>query len=109
MKKTMVFACVCMICSAVLADVVDEAHRVQWLSSVTEGFYNDAANWTGGEVPANGIDGKYGYINFQTNDVTIKAPPGVSSRTPARSFSARAMAHTRSRSTRAVPTGRRRA
>jgi hypothetical protein len=41
---------------------------------VTEGFYNDAANWDG-ELPANGIDGKYGCISFQANDVTIKVPP----------------------------------
>ena len=62
--------------TAVFADTVDANHRVQWLTSVTEGYYNDPANWTGGLVPTNGIDGLYGYINFQANDVTIKAPPG---------------------------------
>jgi len=73
MKKTMIFACVCMVCSAALAGL-DPAHRVMWRNSVTEGFYNDAANWDG-ELPANGIDGKYGCISFQANDVTIKVPP----------------------------------
>ena len=62
--------------TAVFADTVEPNHRVQWLTSVTEGYYNDPANWTGGLVPSNGIDGLYGYINFQANDVTIKAPPG---------------------------------
>ena len=62
--------------TAVFADTVEADHRVQWLTSVTEGYYNDSANWTGGVVPSNGIDGCYGYINFQANDVTIKAPPG---------------------------------
>ena len=55
-------------------EVVGATQRVQWLTSVTEGFYNAAESWTGGEVPANGIDGKYGYVNFQGNDVTVKAP-----------------------------------
>lgn len=48
--------------------------RVAWLSSVTDGVYSDAANWTGGELPANGCDGKYGVISFQQNDVTVRAP-----------------------------------
>ncbi len=74
MRKTLVFVCACMACSAAFADTVDPEYRVQWLTSVTEGYYNAAENWTGGEVPANGIDGKYGYINFQANDVTVKAP-----------------------------------
>jgi hypothetical protein len=55
-------------------EVVGATQRVQWLTSVTEGFYNAAESWTRGEVPANGIDGKYGYVNFQGNDVTVKAP-----------------------------------
>ncbi len=76
MKKIVTgLACACMLCPAVFAaDVVGTDQRVQWLDSVTEGFYNAAESWTGGEVPANGIDGKYGYINFQTNNVTVKAP-----------------------------------
>ena len=64
------------LCTTVFADTVEPSHRVQWLTSVTEGYYNDPANWTGGLVPSNGIDGLYGYVNFQANDVTIKAPPG---------------------------------
>ena len=64
------------LCTTVFADTVEPNHRVQWLTSVTEGYYNDPANWTGGLVPSNGIDGLYGYVNFQANDVTIKAPPG---------------------------------
>ncbi len=77
MKKKMTLMCACVLCSAAFAqqqEVVDAGHRVQWLASVTEGFYNATENWTGGELPANGIDGKYGYINFQGNDVTVKAP-----------------------------------
>ena len=58
------------------ADQVPTANRLQWLTSVTEGYYNDPANWTGGLVPSNGIDGLYGYVNFQANDIVIKAPPG---------------------------------
>ena len=64
------------LCTTVFADTVEPNQRVQWLTSVTEGYYNDPANWTGGLVPSNGINGLYGYINFQANDVTIKAPPG---------------------------------
>ena len=60
------------VCSA---DTVDANKRVQWLPSVTEGCYNDPANWTDGIVPSNGYDGLYGYINFQSTDVTVKAPP----------------------------------
>ncbi len=48
--------------------------RVAWLAAVTDGVYSDAANWTGGELPANGADGKYGVISFQQNDVTVRAP-----------------------------------
>ena len=64
------------LCTTVFADTVEPNQRVQWLTSVTEGYYNDPANWTGGLVPSNGINGLYGYVNFQANDVTIKAPPG---------------------------------
>ena len=71
-----VFAGAVALGASVWADTVEPDHRVQWLTSVTEGYYNDPANWTGGLVPSNGIDGLYGYINFQANDVTIKAPPG---------------------------------
>lgn len=63
-------------CLAGAADTVEEAQRVLWLSSVTDGVYSDAANWTGGELPANGIDGKYGLINFRSCDVTVRAPAG---------------------------------
>lgn len=48
--------------------------RVAWRASVTDGVYSDAANWTGGELPANGTDGKYGVISFQQNDVMVRAP-----------------------------------
>ncbi len=76
MKKMMILVSACVLCAAAFAqqDVVDADHRVRWLTSVTEGFYNATNNWTGGELPANGIDGKYGYINFQGADVTVKAP-----------------------------------
>ena len=77
MKKMLTtLVCACVLCSVAFAqtEVVGATQRVQWLTSVTEGFYNAAESWTGGEVPANGIDGKYGYINFQGNDVTVKAP-----------------------------------
>ena len=57
------------ICSA---DTVEADKRVQWLGTVKDGCYDATANWTGGELPANGIDGKYGYINFQANDVTVR-------------------------------------
>ena len=57
---------------AFAADTVDAEHRVQWLGTARDGCYDDAANWTGGELPANGIDGKYGYVNFQANDVTVR-------------------------------------
>ncbi len=58
-----------------VADTVDADHRVQWLTTVTEGYYDDPANWEGNELPKDGKNGKYGYINFQTSDVTLKAPP----------------------------------
>ena len=48
--------------------------RVAWLDTVTDGIYSDAANWTGRVLPANGVDGKYGVISFQQNDVTVRAP-----------------------------------
>ncbi len=57
------------------ADPIDADHWVQWLSTVTEGYYNDSANWVGGVVPKDGKDGRYGYINFQSSDLTLKAPP----------------------------------
>lgn len=56
------------------ADPLTEDRRVAWLASVTDGVYSDAANWTGGELPAKGSDGKYGVINFQQNDVTVRVP-----------------------------------
>lgn len=56
------------------APALTEDQRVAWLASVTDGIYSDAANWTGGELPANGKDGKYGVISFQQNDVTVRAP-----------------------------------
>lgn len=59
---------------AVWADPLTEDKRVAWLASVTDGIYSDTANWTDGELPANGSDGKYGVINFQQNDVTVRAP-----------------------------------
>ena len=78
MKNVIRMACVGVLAlgASVWADTVEPSQRVQWLTSVTEGYYNDPANWTGGLVPSNGIDGLYGYVNFQANDVTIKAPPG---------------------------------
>lgn len=63
-------------CAAGAADTVEADKRVLWLPSVTDGVYSDAANWTDGELPANGIDGKYGLINFQSCDVTVRAPAG---------------------------------
>ncbi len=56
------------------APALTEDQRVAWLASVTDGLYGDAANWTGGVLPANGKDGKYGVISFQQNDVTVRAP-----------------------------------
>ena len=56
------------------ADPIGADKRVAWLAAVTDGIYSDAANWTGGELPANGADGKYGVISFQQNDVTVRAP-----------------------------------
>ena len=56
------------------ADPIGADKRVAWLAAVTDGVYSDAANWTGGELPANGSDGKYGVISFQQNDVTVRAP-----------------------------------
>lgn len=47
------------------ADTVDPSHEEAWLSSVTDGVYNDSANWTGGVVPADGADGHYGFIDFR--------------------------------------------
>ena len=38
--------------AAVFADTVDPSHEVKWRADVTDGMYNDAANWTGGVVPA---------------------------------------------------------
>ena len=77
MKNVIWTACVGAVAlgMTVSADTVEPNQRVQWLTSVTEGYYNDPANWTGGIVPP-GDSGLYGYINFQANDVTIKAPPG---------------------------------
>ena len=42
------------------ADPLTNDQRVKWLSTVTDGCYNDPANWTDGILPANGIDGRYG-------------------------------------------------
>ena len=58
------------------ADPLTDDQRVKWLSTVTDGNYNDSANWTDGVVPANGIDGRYGYVDFQTQDITLRAPAG---------------------------------
>ena len=58
------------------ADTVDPSHEVVWLSSVTDGVYNDPANWTGGVVPADGADGHYGVIDFRAADITVRAPAG---------------------------------
>ena len=55
-------------------DPLGAGKRVAWLATVTDGVYSDAANWTDGELPANGADGKYGVISFQQNDVTVRAP-----------------------------------
>lgn len=62
--------------AAVFADTVDPSHEVKWLAGVTDGVYNDAANWTDGIVPADGADGHYGIIDFQSKDVTVRAPAG---------------------------------
>ena len=76
MKNVIRMACVGVLAlgASVWADTVEADHRVQWLTSVTEGYYNDPANWTDGKVPPHGADNLYGYVNFQNNDVTIKAP-----------------------------------
>lgn len=58
------------------ADPLTNDQRVKWLSTMTDGCYNDPANWTDGIVPANGIDGRYGYVDFQTQDITLRAPAG---------------------------------
>ena len=62
--------------AAFAADPLTNDQRVKWLSTVTDGYYNDPANWTGGLVPSNGIAGLFGYINFRSNDIVIKVPPG---------------------------------
>ena len=62
--------------AAVFADTVDPSHEVKWRADVTDGMYNDAANWTDGVVPADGADGHYGIIDFQSKDVTVRAPAG---------------------------------
>ena len=61
---------------AFAADPLTNDQRVKWLSTVTDGCYNDPANWTDGILPANGIDGRYGYVDFQTQDITLRAPAG---------------------------------
>ena len=58
------------------ADPLTNDQRVKWLSTVTDGCYNDPANWTDGILPANGIDGRYGFVDFQTQDITLRAPAG---------------------------------
>ncbi len=75
MKNMLVFLWAGLSLAVCVADTVDPAYRVQWLTTVTEGFYNDPANWVGGELPKDGRNGKYGYINFQSDDLTVKAPP----------------------------------
>ena len=75
-KAALVVAVAGVAFASIAADTVPANERIEWLSSVTEGYYNDPANWTGGVMPTNGIDGKYGLINFQANDMTIKAPAG---------------------------------
>ncbi|MGN0853227.1 MAG: hypothetical protein ACI4Q3_07595 [Kiritimatiellia bacterium] len=74
MKRLMLTGLWMAIAALVSADTVDSDHVVTWLADVTNGVYNDPDCWTGGEVPANGIDGKYGLVNSQSNDVTIRAP-----------------------------------
>ncbi|MGN0847201.1 MAG: hypothetical protein ACI4RA_07445, partial [Kiritimatiellia bacterium] len=76
MKKTLSLMIGSLAFACAVADIVDPSHEVQWLAGVTEGVYNDPACWTGGEVPANGADGKYGIISLQSNDVTVRAPAG---------------------------------
>lgn len=59
--------------------VDDSGNYVKWDLSVTDGYYNDAANWAGGVVPANGQLGKYAYIDKDTTnpqDLTIRIPQG---------------------------------
>ena len=75
-KAALVVAVAGVAFASIAADTVPANERIEWLSSVTEGYYNDPANWTGGVMPTNGIDGKYGLISFQANDMTIKAPAG---------------------------------
>ena len=43
-----------------------------WLSSVSDGYYNDTANWSGGVIPTNAA---IGYITGN-NDYTIRFPAG---------------------------------
>lgn len=59
---------------AVFAAPMDDDKYVDWLSGVTEGYYNDSANWTDGILPENGKDGFYGRIDIRTHDVTVKVP-----------------------------------
>jgi len=70
------FAVAACLAGAAWGDKVDADHRVEWLTTVTDGVYNDASSWTGGEVPKDGIDGKYGLIDFRTTDITVRAPEG---------------------------------
>ncbi len=74
--RSLLTVCVAAFVSAVLADRVEPNQRVEWLTSVPEGLYTDASSWTGGVVPANGIDGKYGLIDFRTADITVRIPEG---------------------------------
>jgi hypothetical protein len=57
------------------ADTVDAAHRVAWLSTVTDGRYDDPDNWTDGILPSSSIERSYGYVNFQSKDITLRVSP----------------------------------
>lgn len=75
MKRMLSFVCAGLTGMVFAADPVPAENRVQWLATITEGYYNDPANWVGVELPKDGKLGKYGYVNFQSADITLKAPP----------------------------------
>ncbi len=102
MKKMVLAALAAMLGADVVADesYIETNSRgiryVSWDLSVTNGYYNDAANWIGGVLPSDGNDGLYGCIKPGSTNITIRFPAeGLSENsgfyfsTPAKSGEAR--------------------